>query len=110
MSPAENAKPHPSKRQRQSSYLDSVNRAASKDNVEDNKSVVSQSEIRDEFYLSDVVSTVSNININPTRNPSRNKHPLAGPSTSQTHDMERTPKRREKVLNYKDYINPSPVV
>ena len=66
MSPAETAKPHSSKRQRLSSYLDSVNQAAYKDNDADNESVVSQSEIRDEFYLSDVVSTISNINIHPT--------------------------------------------
>ena len=95
-SPAEAEKPHPSKRQRQSSYLDSVNQAASKDNTMDSESDVSQSEIRDEFYLSDVVSNVSNLNVHYTplkSNPSQNNHPLTGPSTSLADDTERHPKR-----------------
>ena len=57
---------YPSKRQRQTSYLDSVDQVASKDVVMYDESVVSESNINDEFYLSDVVSNVSNVNWHST--------------------------------------------
>ena len=90
----EDIKTHPSKRHKSSSYLDSVNLAASKNTDDDSDSAASPSDIRDEFYMSDVVSKVFNKlrSTKPPINSLCTKRSVPGPSTSLS-DEDRAHKR-----------------
>ena len=52
----DDVRPRRRKRRKRTSCLDSVNTAATKDSTQASESEASESEIKDEFYLSDVVS------------------------------------------------------
>ena len=65
----EDVRPTRRKRRKRTSYLDSVNTAATKDSTQASESDASKSEIKDEFYLSDVVTKNTTQHI-----PKPNKH------------------------------------
>ena len=92
----EDVRPRRHKRRKRTSYLDSVNTAATKDSVLESASEVSELEVSDEFYLSDVVSKTTT-----QHNPNPNKHltPECISSTAgSTQTLTNKGSQREKRL------------
>ena len=90
-------RPRRRKRRKRTSYLDSVNNAATKDSDQISESEVSESEVKDEFYLSDVVSTnTTQHNPNNTLTTLRT-HPITGPTPTLNNMGGPRQKRRRRI-------------